>query len=403
MNTVRIRTLSEQPGAGPVDGLIPLSVPEFRGNEWRYVKECLDTGWVSSVGPFVDRFEKGIAAYTGARYAVAAVNGTAALHIALKAVGLKPDEEVIVSNLTFVAPVNAIRYCQAHPIFVDVDPDTWQIDATKVARFLEEECQIKGGECFNRRSGRRVRAILPVHILGLPCEMDRIVNLAGEYGLLVVEDAAEALGVRFKGQHVGTFGDAGVISFNGNKIITTGGGGVVVTNDPKCAEYVRYLTTQAKDDPLEYFHQEVGYNYRLTNIQAALGVAQLEQLNGFIARKKAIASKYTEALSNLVPVTLMPSPPHSEPTYWLYTILLGPETTLVRRKEVVRLMQDKGVGVRPLWHTIHNLPPFEGCQAYDICHSIRLYERGLSLPCSVGLTDEEQRRCVSVLKDVLRD
>lgn len=377
---------------------IPLCVPEISGNEWKYVKECLDSGWVSSVGSFVDRFEHQLASYVGAKFAVATVNGTAALHTALKVVGLQPDEEVLVSNLTFVAPVNAIRYCQAHPVLMDAHPETWQMDTGKVASFLTNECEVRDGQCYNRHTGRRVRAILPVHLLGLACEIDQIVDLARKHNLRVVEDAAEAIGVRYQGRHVGTFGDIGVFSFNGNKIITTGGGGMLVTSNPAYGDYARYLTTQAKDDELEYIHNEVGYNYRLTNIQAALGVAQLEQIGGFIERKHAIARAYEEALSDLGGVTTMPTPPHTTPTYWLYTILLNDKTTLEKRKAIVRKLNARGVGARPLWHPIHGLPPYRGCQAFQIEHSVRLYEQAVSLPSSAGLETNDLKKSVAALK-----
>ena len=381
-----------------VVGLVPLSIPEIRGNEWQYVKECLDSGWVSSVGSFVDRFERELTAYVGAKYAVAVVNGTAGLHAALRVIGLQPDEEVIVSNLTFVAPVNAISYCGAYPILMDADPETWQMDTKKVAQFLKTECEMRVGECFNRRTNRRVRAILPVHLLGLACEIDRLVELALEYNLKVVEDAAEGLGVRYRGGHVGTFGDIGVFSFNGNKIVTTGGGGMLVTNSSSYADYARYLTTQAKDDVLEYIHNEIGYNYRLTNIQAALGVAQLEQIENFIAKKRAIARAYENAFKGLVGIVPMPTPPHTEPTYWLYTILLGEGATLRERKAVIQHLHEMGVGARPLWHTIHNLPPYRSSQAYRIEHSIRLYETGVSLPSSAGLKEADLKNCIAVFK-----
>lgn len=383
------------------DGSIPLSVPEFGGNEWKYIKECLDTRWVSSVGPYVELFEQKIAAYTGARYAIATINGTAALHTALKVVGLQPGEEVLVSNLTFVAPVSAIYYCQGHPVLMDADPQTWQMDTRKLEKFLGRECEMCSGRCVNKRSGRRVRAILPVHLLGLACEMDRIVELARRYKLRVVEDAAEGLGVRYRGRHVGTFADIGVLSFNGNKIITTGGGGMLITNNQSYAGYARYLTTQAKDDALEYIHNEVGYNYRLSNIQAALGVAQLERIDEFIAKKHAIARAYDKALAGPGRITPMPTPPNTEPTYWLYTVLLRKGTTLAGRKAFVRQLNEHGIGARPFWHTVHDLPPYRGCQAYQIEHSIDLYERGVSLPCSVGLSTNDLRRCIDVLKKSL--
>jgi len=305
-----------------------LAVPEIRGNEWKYVKECLDTAWVSSVGPFVKRFEKEIAEYAGIRYAVATVSGTAGLHIALKVVGVQPEDEVLVSNLTFIAPVNAITYCNAHPVLMDADPGTWQIDVRKVANFLERECRLEGDACVNKRTGRRVRAILAVHLLGLACEIDAINELANRYGLKVVEDAAEGMGTRYRLRHLGAWGTAGVFSFNGNKVMTTGSGGMIVTNDEALARYARYLTTQAKDDDLEYIHNEIGYNYRLSNVCAAIGVAQLERLPEFLSAKRRIARIYESKLRDIPGITLMPVTPHTEPTYWLYTVLLKPETTL---------------------------------------------------------------------------
>ncbi len=388
-------------GAPAPGGFIPLSVPQFGGREWRYLKECLDTGWVSSAGPFVERFEQAVAAYVGAPYAVAVVNGTAALHTALQVVGVKPNDEVLVSDLTFIAPVNAIRYCQAHPIFVDANPSTWHMDVEKIDRFLTQGCEIRRQTCYNRSTGRPVRAILPVHILGLACEMDRIMELARRFSLRVVEDAAEALGVRHQGRHVGTVGDVGVFSFNGNKIITTGGGGMLVTNDPHAASHARYLTTQAKDDEEEHMHHTVGYNYRLSNIQAALGLAQLEQLDRFITRKRRIARAYEAALRDVDGLTLMPTPPDVEPTYWLYTILLGEGTSLAARQAFVKALAAQGIGARPLWHPIHALAPYRHEQAVEVEHAVRLYERGVSLPSSVGLRDAELQRCVAVVRQLL--
>ena len=381
---------------------IPLSVPEISGNEWPYLKECLDTGWVSSAGPFVDRFERQVSSYAGARHAVAVISGTAALHIALRIIGVEPQDEVIVSDLTFVAPVNAVTYCQAHPVFIDADLRTWQMDTEKLKRFLETQCEVRGEACFNKKTSRRVRAVLPVHILGLACEMDRIVKLARQFRLKVVEDAAEAIGVRYQEKHVGTFGDVGVFSFNGNKIVTSGGGGMLVTDDPRCAAYARYLTTQAKDDEMEYFHKEVGYNYRLTNIQAALGCAQMERIDEFIVRKRAIAETYRKVLGGLDGITLMPVPPRVEPTYWLYTILLREGTTLANRQAVIRKLHSHGIGARGLWHPIHGLPPYRDAQTFEIEHATHLYERGLSLPSSVGLSASDLKRCMEIVQQSLK-
>ena len=377
---------------------LPLSVPRLAGNEWTYVKECLDTGWVSSAGPFVDRFEDVVRAYVGSPHAVAVVNGTAGLHAALRVVGVEAGDEVIAPSLTFIATANAISYCGASPVFMDADPSTWQMDVGKVARFLRTECETRSGACWNRRTGRRVRAILPVHLLGLACEIDRVVALAREHGLAVVEDATEGLGVRDRGRHVGTFGDAGVFSFNGNKIITTGGGGVIVTADPERARYARYLTTQAKDDELEYFHEEIGYNYRLTNLQAALGVAQVEQLDGFIAERRAVAAMYHAAFAGRDDVIPMPiAPGHVEATYWLYTILLPKGTTIDRRRAVIRALHARGIGARPLWHPIPALPPYKSCQAFEVEHALDLHARAISLPSSAGMTPEDVRRCIAAV------
>lgn len=383
------------------DPFIPLSIPQICGNEWRYVKECLDTGWVSSVGPFVDCFEKKIAEAVGVEFSVGVVNGTAALHTALLVVGLKASEEVLVPNLTFIAPVNAIRYVGAHPVLIDADPQSWQMDVQKVENFLREECELKDNVCVNKKTKRRVRAILPVHLLGLSCEIDAICELAKKYNLKVVEDAAEGMGVRYKGKHVGTFGDVGVFSFNGNKVMTAGGGGMIVTNDKKLADYARYLTTQAKDDELEYVHNEVGFNYRMSNLHAAVGLAQLEMLEQFIAKKRSIALFYKEALKDFGSITLMPESADCEQTYWLFTILLSEETKLAQRQKIIRALNDRGVGARPFWHTIHDLAPYQNAQAYQIQHSIRLYERGVSLPSSVGLAPSDLKRVVQTLKDVL--
>jgi len=380
---------------------LPLLEPFFNGNEWKYVKECLDTGWVSSAGQFVEQFEKKVAQYTGVKYAVATVNGTTALHIALLVLGIKTDEEVLVSNLSFVAPANAIRYCQAVPVLIDADPDTWQVDVRKVKHFLEHECERRGEQVRNKRSGRNVRAILPVHVLGLACAIDSIVLLAREYGLHVIEDAAEGMGVKIDGVHVGTIGDIGVLSFNGNKIVTAGGGGMVLTNDPDKAEYAKYLSTQAKDDLIESIHNEIGYNYRLTNLQAAIGLAQLEQIDAFLERKRKIAGFYEEKLRKIDGISLMPSAKNIDSNFWLYTVLLGESVSLQERKNVVHMLNHRGIGSRPIWCPISDLPPYQDCQAYLIEHSPSLYRRGISLPSSVGLNESELESCVEAVQEVL--
>ena len=402
MDTARASTCADEPRIRTSLRPIPLSAPELRGNEQQYLTECVETGWVSSVGPFVDRFERDVAAYVGSAHAVAMASGTAALHVALRIAGVEAEDEVIVSDLTFIAPVNAIRYCQAHPILVDAHPETWQLDVEQVARFLRTECESRGASCYNRRTGRRVRAILPVHILGLACEIDRITELAREHHLQVIEDAAESIGVRYRGRHVGTFGDFGVFSFNGNKTITTGGGGMLVTKNPQQAAYARYLTTQARDDALEAIHNEIGYNYRLTNIQAALGVAQLERIEEFIARKRAIARAYDEAFKPLQGITPMPRPPHTQATSWLYTLLLPKGTTVPNRRAFIQRLHASGIGSRLLWHPIHGLLPYRECQVVggSGC-ATDLYARAVSLPSSVGLSEADLQRCVAVVTQSL--
>ena len=280
----------------PLEIRIPLSAPHIPKAAWRNVRDCLKTGWVSSVGAYVGQFERNMSRRIGAQHAVATVNGTAALHTALLTAGVGEGDEVLVSTLSFIAPANAIRYVGARPIFVDADPVYWQMDVSRVADFLGKECRWKRGGWINRQSGRRVRAILPVHILGHPCDMKPLLALARKYNLAVIEDATESLGSLYGGRPVGSLGDAACFSFNGNKIITTGGGGMMVTNRTRWARQARYLTTQAKTPGLEYIHHHVGYNYRLTNLQAALGCAELDQLDKYIGAKRRIALRYGQGL-----------------------------------------------------------------------------------------------------------
>ncbi len=373
------------PGAPAVDGMIPLCVPEMAGNEWVYVKECLDTGWVSSVGSYVDRFERDLAAYVGASHGVATVNGTAALHTALLVAGVQPDDEVLVSTLTFIAPANAIRYVGAWPYFIDADPATWQMDPQAVVDFLQQGCQWRDGKLWNRTTGRRIGAIVPVHILGHPVDMDPILAVARQYGLPVLEDATESLGASYKGRTVGTLGDMACFSFNGNKLITTGGGGMLVTNNANWAERARYLTTQAKDDPLAYIHNEIGYNYRLTNVQAAMGCAQLERIDDYIAHKRAIAARYAAAFAHLPQITPMPQADWAASVYWLYTVLVGDAQWTGDSRSLMTYLAQKRIQTRPFWQPLHRSPAHQHPSGQSLPVAENLHRRGLSLPCSVGL------------------
>lgn len=381
-------------------GFVPLCVPEIEGNEWRYVKECLDTGWISSVGSFVDRFESALAGCVGRQYAVATVNGTASLHTALMVTGVAAGEEVVVSTLTFIAPANAIRYVGAWPVFVDADPQYWQMDVEKLQHFLDTQCRWVSGGLYNRHTQRRVRAILPVDILGHPADMQPILDLARKYELIVIEDASESLGATYRERPVGQRGDIACFSFNGNKIVTTGGGGMLTTDDPGFARRARHLTTQAKADAVEYIHDEVGYNYRLTNLQAAVGIAQLEQLASKVAAKRRIAASYERALRDVAGITPMPEAPWATSAFWLYTVLIDPHRSGTDSRRLLRELHSSGVECRPLWEPLHLSAAHRGAFATDCSVAERLNDIALSLPCSVGLTEAMQAkvtRCIHAI------
>jgi len=388
---------SFEPGAGVAAGGIPLCVPELRGNEWRYVKECLDTGWVSSVGPFVDQLETSVASYAGAAHGVAMSTGTAALHIALLVAGVKPDDEVLVSDLTFIAPANAIRYANAWPVLIDAEPVHWQMNAGRAIDFLETHCKWTDGKLVNKITGRRVSAIVPVHVLGHPVDLDPLVEVANKYGLAIVEDATESLGAEYRGRKVGNLSNVGCFSFNGNKIITTGGGGMIVTNDPAWAAKAKYLSTQAKDDPVEYVHKETGFNYRLNNVQAALGCAQMELLDEFIAIKRRIATEYAKAFAGLRGVTMMPEASWARSIFWLNTVLIDEEEYGEDSRALMKRLARRGIQARPLWEPLHRSQALQGVQSAGGEVADHINRRALSLPSSVGITPEQVQEVTSVV------
>jgi len=390
------------PGESAPEGFIPLCVPEIRGNEWKYLKECLDTNWVSSAGPFVDRFERMVAECVGTKYAVATMNGTTALHVALMVAGVQPDDEVLVSTLTFIAPANAIRYVGAWPVFIDADPNYWQMDPERVVDFLEKACHFRRGKVVNKTTGRRVKAILPVHILGHSCDMDPIMAAAQKFKLVVIEDASESLGARYKGRPVGRLGDIACFSFNGNKIITTGGGGMIATDNEAWTRRARYLTTQAKDNPVEFIHGEIGYNYRMTNLQAAMGCAQLEQLDAYIAAKRSIAAAYHKNLSGVPGITLMSEASWALSIFWLYTIAIDPVSYGLDSRQLLRRLNETGIQVRPLWQPIHQSPAHSGFTPFGCKVADELNRKALSLPSSVGLSEDDQSRVTDALRDRIR-
>lgn len=380
-------------------GVIPLSEPDLSGNEWRYVKKCLDSGWVSSAGSFVTDFEEAVASYIGRDHAVATVNGTAALHVSLVASGVTEGDEVIVPALTFIAPVNAVRYCGAGPVFMDCEPETLCINTDKLSQFLSERCERRGGFTCNRTTGRRVRALIAVHVFGHPAEMGEIVEICRKNNIILIEDAAESLGSEYRGVKTGAFGDAGCLSFNGNKIVTAGGGGMVVTNDRGLAQRVRHLTTQAKiEGSVEYDHDEIGFNYRLTGIQAALGLAQMERLDEFVDVKRENAVMYRALLDGADGVEMLWERPWVKSNFWFYTL----KVRGARKEGLMAGLLDAGVQSRPLWKPIHTLAMYGGCEAYDIVDAVDAYKTCVNIPCGAGLGRAEiefvSERILSFLK-----
>ena len=364
--------------------MLLLSGPNICGNEWKYVKDCLDTGWVSSVGSYVDQFEKMTAEFAGTKYAVATSSGTTALHICLVMLGINENDYIIAPNITFIATCNAIKYTRANPIFIDTDENTWQMDLDLLEEFLKNETEQKKNVCYYKKDGKRIPAIMPVHVLGNMCDMDRLLLLAKQYNLLVIEDSTEALGSYYKGKHAGSFGLLGTFSYNGNKIITTGGGGMIVTDDEDLAKKAKHLTTQAKSDPFEYVHDEIGYNYRLVNVAAAMGVAQMELLPAFIKRKKEIISMYKKALSGIADIEFQQVNEAIDPNWWLPTIKTS------RQKEVLKVLNGNKMQSRPFWVPMNQLRMFsENIYYNNNDRSDFVYRHCLSIPCSTNITDEQ--------------
>jgi len=371
-------------GTGPV----ALHEPHFAGNEWRYLKECLDSTYVSSVGRFVDRFEEQLAAYTGVRHAVAVVNGTAALHVALRLAGVQAGDEVLVPALTFVATTNAVSYCGATPHFVDSEERTLGVDPQALRAYLRSTAEIRDGTCVNRHTGRAIRALVPMHVFGHPADIEGLLGVAHDFALVVIEDAAEALGSFYHGVHTGSLGLFGTLSFNGNKTITTGGGGAILTNDAQLARAAKHLTTTAKvPHRWEYRHDTVGFNYRLPNLNAALGCAQLEQLPRLLAAKRRLHERYATAFAAVSGVTLLREPAGCRSNYWLQTLLLDPPFA-AERDEVLALTNDSGFMTRPVWVLNHRLPMYQHCPRMPLAVAESLERRIVSVPSSAQLALE---------------
>ncbi len=370
--------------------MIPLSVPNISGNEWTYIKECLDTSWVSSVGSYVDKFEQSLCDFTGAKYAVSTVNGSAALHISMLLAGVEQNDYVIVPNITFIASVNTITYLKASPILMDVDKDTWQMDLDLLEEFLSTKTVIKDNACIHKETNRVIRCVMPVHVLGNMCNMERLMQIANTFMIKVVEDATESLGSYYNNQHSGTFGLFGCISFNGNKIITTGGGGMILTNDEKLAKRAKHITTQAKSDSFEYIHDEIGYNYRLVNILAAMGVAQMEQLPKFLIRKEEVYNLYINSFNAINGFKEQIITDGVKQNNWLQTFVF-PDS-----KDLMKKLTDEKIQVRPFWVPMNQLQMFNKeiyVSINDIAGSI--YNKCVSIPCSTGITNQEVEKVIS--------
>ena len=386
-----------------MSNMIPLSIPSIQGNEWKYVKECLDTEWVSSAGKYIDLFEQKIAEFTGSKYAVACVNGTAALQVSLSLACVIPGDEVIVPTLTFIASVNAITYCNAIPVFMDADK-YYNIDPEKTIEFIKNETIFKNGFTYNKKTNNKITAIIPVHVWGNACWLDELSDICKDRKISIVEDACESLGTvytqgKFKGKHTGTIGKLGCISFNGNKIITTGGGGMILTDDSNLAEKAKYLTTQAKDDPVRYVHREIGYNFRLTNIQAALGVAQLEQLPSILKRKKEIYDFYQSALEKIDGLSISKVPDYAENNHWLNLLQVDIGIYGENSEALMQRLDENGIQTRPVWSLNHEQMPYKNCQYYKIENAQKLVENSLCLPSSSNLTNVDLTKINDSLKN----
>ncbi|WP_461206459.1 LegC family aminotransferase [Clostridium sp. DL1XJH146] len=363
--------------------MIPLCIPEIRGNEWEYVKECIDTNWISSVGSYVNLFEKRFQEYLKINKAIVTMNGTAALQLALETMGVGEGDEVIVSSMTFISPVNTIKYVGATPVFVDCCRDTFVMDVEKIKELITE----------------KTRVIMPVHIYGHPVDMDAIMEIAEKYNLYVIEDATEALGSKYKGKMVGTIGHMGAFSFNGNKLITTGAGGMLVTNDENYGERAKFLSTQTKVvlDNKAFYHPEIGYNFRMPNLLAAFGVAQLENIDEYLKIKRENAKYYNEILKDVKGITVPMEKEWAENCFWLYSVVIEDEYPL-SRDELIQKFEACSIQTRPFFMAVHSMPPFKDNKCGDMSVTDELVAKGLNLPSSVSLTKKEIEEICSIIK-----
>jgi aminotransferase in exopolysaccharide biosynthesis len=356
---------------------IQLHAPVFFGNEKKYINDCIDTTFVSSVGKYVDQFETMIAEYTGSARAVACVNGTSALHLALKLSGVEQNDEVITQPLTFIATVNAIVYCGAHPVFIDVDKDTMGLSSEKMDLWLESHAEVKGDACFNRHTGRRITACVPMHTFGHPVHLEDLMSVCAKWHIELIEDAAESIGSFYRGKHTGIFGSIGILSFNGNKTVTTGGGGMLIFQDKARGDYAKHLTTQAKiPHRWEFKHDAVGYNYRMPNINAALGCAQMENIDAMLANKRETAMKYKDFFKN-IGITFFDEPKNCQSNFWLNSVILPSKEEQI---QFLTETNDAGIMTRPIWELMNRLPLFSDCQCGDLEDAEWFADRVVNIP-----------------------
>ena len=386
---------------------IPLSIPNFEGNERKYVDDAIDQGWVSTGGAYITKLEQEMAEFLHTENVAACQSGTSALHLSLVEIGVKPGDMVIVPPLTFIAAVNPVKYQFAEPIFVDCD-DSLCMDPVKLREFCENECDFSDGKLYYRACGKQIKAVIVVHVFGNMADMESIMEISHKYGLKVVEDASEALGTcytegKLKGKYAGTIGDFGAFSFNGNKIITTGGGGAVTANDPAVVDHIRFLSTQAKTDPHYYIHNEIGYNYRMTNIQAALGVAQMEELPEFIRRKQANFEKYNVLFDGFELCRLVPFREGTSSNKWFYSLEINRDRITATMREIITRLQDKGIQTRAIWGLIHEQKPYQGSATYNLEKAPYYAACILNIPSSTQITDEEIAYVAKTVKQTLKD
>jgi len=380
---------------------IPLSIPSLGEKEAQYVTECLQDGWISSAGPFVTRFEKEFSAYVGVEHAVALSSGTAALHLSLLVCGLTSEHEVFVPTLTFAATANAVAYTGATPIFVDCDSNL-QMSPSHLIHIISTHYNWDGKNLCNKITNRLAKALVPTHIIGYACDMDTLLEISQKYQLIIIEDACEGLGVKYKGQHLGQFGKLACFSFNGNKIISSGSGGMIVTQDKQLAQRCRYLSTQAKDNPIEYEHNEIGFNYRLSNVLSALGCAQLEKLDSYIFKKKEIAAIYNTAFQNIEGIETIKTPDWCDNSYWLYTILIDEKKFGRSNRDILYCLLEKKIQTRPLWQPLHLSKAYQHLTSgfSENFHSAEnIHKKALSLPCSVGIKNFQVE---NVIEEILK-